>query len=672
MGVTAFHSRTATGADDPAYDVQLQRDWNAAHLLTLNAVGSEISNAFGNGGGVSFGFDGTNVTAQASAAPSPINISAGTTSNNLGSVVFSDSNGVGWGLNGSTITASYTQSTHAHTAWPLGFSAGTQTATSGTPGLANSNNFTFGMSGSSQITASFSESTHAHTAWPQAIQAGTQTATSGTVIFSNSNGISFGMSGTATITASYTVPTVTNSSWTVSDAATSGTVGRLAFTNLNGVTLSLSTGGGGSHTIVGSHNALTSQSNQAASAANGSFAFQTVSFSNVNGVSFGTSAGSAITASIATSLTNINVSAGTTSNNLSAITFSNSNGVSFGLSGSVITATVQPGAAAGIAALQNSQTTYTSGTVVLTEGGGAITIGSDTGQHFSFSVPQTSSIVGTSGITVSSAGSTISVQPMTESYFAFPPAGPDHHTQTWAPLSNTSYIWPVKIDDVVGFDYLKWLQTVSLASMASIATAANNTKSYTQQGTYNFMLYTRETGANSMSLTSYLSTSATSSMGITIGQNANGSQWTVTHAFAFPASNGTTSTSTSYATTLSNVNVSTTHLTFMTGVKFQAFPWTTTLTDAQYFVMHGLQTAQTTNGNASLSNMALTCSGLAYSLLNNAYADFGSVTNSSIGGVPGIGSFTKAATGTTAGLAFSNISTSASHLIPYITLQLIA
>lgn len=74
--------------------------------------------------------------------------------------------------------------------------------------------------------------------------------------FSNANGISFGLSGTA-VTGSYTVPTVTNSSWTVSDSATSGTVGRLAFTNLNGVTLSLSSGTGGLHTIVGSHNALT-------------------------------------------------------------------------------------------------------------------------------------------------------------------------------------------------------------------------------------------------------------------------------------------------------------------------------------------------------------------------------------------------------------------------------
>ena len=36
----------------------------------------------------------------------------------------------------------------------------------------------------------------------------------------------------------------------------------MLFRSLNGVTLSLSTGAGGSHTIVGSHNAITSQTNQ--------------------------------------------------------------------------------------------------------------------------------------------------------------------------------------------------------------------------------------------------------------------------------------------------------------------------------------------------------------------------------------------------------------------------
>lgn len=225
------------------------------------------------------------------------------------------------------------------------------------------------------------------------LAAGTQTAnTTGTVKFADSNGISFGMSNSTQITASYTVPTVTNSSWTVSDAATSATVGRLAFTNSNGLTLSLSTSNNGNHTVIGSYtvpstaglisainvsggttsnnlskltfadsngisfglngstltatvktdyqssnaNYLTSQSNQAVSAANGSYAFQTLSFSNANGISFGTSAGSAVTASYTVPAAQTGISGVQVSNTTytsGTITFQNANGISFGSSG---------------------------------------------------------------------------------------------------------------------------------------------------------------------------------------------------------------------------------------------------------------------------------------------------------------------------------------------------
>lgn len=58
-------------------------------------------------GNVSVGVtNGTLVISGASAAPSPVNFSAGTTSGNLGSVIFSNANGISFGLNGSTITAS--------------------------------------------------------------------------------------------------------------------------------------------------------------------------------------------------------------------------------------------------------------------------------------------------------------------------------------------------------------------------------------------------------------------------------------------------------------------------------------------------------------------------------------------------------------------------------------
>jgi hypothetical protein len=80
---------------------------------------------------------------------------------------------------------------------PNGFAAGTQTATSGTVVMSNSNGFTFGMSGSTQITASMDAF--------RKVSAGTASGSGSQLVFSNSNGISFGLSG-STITAQ--IPTV--------------------------------------------------------------------------------------------------------------------------------------------------------------------------------------------------------------------------------------------------------------------------------------------------------------------------------------------------------------------------------------------------------------------------------------------------------------------------------
>jgi len=210
---------------------------------------------FSNSNGLTFGMSNSSVVTGSYTVPSTaglisaVNVSAGTTSNNLTACLFMDSNGLAFGLDGSTITGSYTQSTHSHSTAPAAISAGTTQAIDGTVVFSNSNGVSFGMDAGT-VTASYTQSTHSHSTAPEAIAAGTQTATSGTVVFSNSNGISFGMSGSSQVTASYTVP------------------------------------------------------------------------------------------STAGLLSAVNLSAGTTSNNLSAFVLSNSNGVSFGLNGSTVTASV--------------------------------------------------------------------------------------------------------------------------------------------------------------------------------------------------------------------------------------------------------------------------------------------------------------------------------------------
>lgn len=300
---------------------------------TTKASASEV--IFSNANGVSFGADGQTITASvAGAGAGSVSFSAGTESAALDSIVFSNSNGVSFGLDGSTMTASIVPGAAA-----ISFSAGTKSATLDSIVFSNSNGVSFGLAGST-ITASVGAGGAAGS-----ISAGTASVALGQVIFSNSNGISFGLNG-STVTAS-----VAGGAGSVnfSGGTTSNNLASITFSNSNGISFGLDAG-----TMTASHNALTSQSNQAASASNGSFAFQTLGFSNANNVTFGTSAGSIITASVATiAAAPVNFSAGTTSNNIGSIVFSNSNGISFGLNGSTITASASGAGAAFASFYQN-------------------------------------------------------------------------------------------------------------------------------------------------------------------------------------------------------------------------------------------------------------------------------------------------------------------------------
>jgi len=349
---------------------------NVSGSMTLNTDGLNLALSVAPGGGGAA--DGYNILA------------AGTqTANTTGTVAFLNSNGLTWGMsNSSQITASYSQSTHSHSTAPGGIAAGTQTATSGTVVFADSNGVTWGMSGSSQVTASYSQSTHSHATFVGGVAAGTQTGTSGTVVFSNSNGISFGMSNSSVVTASHNGLTTarasndaiglntaqSNVTWTVNSSGLSldargyaGTGTTFAGTNASasitqnsaGINLALSVAAGGGVTPV-------------ASASNGSFLFTTLGFSNANNVTFGTSAGGIITASVAA-----------------------------------------PGAAAennwvNLLGANTAGNTTASGSTIGYSGIN-LTLSGTNGSVVNISAPATSSIVGASGISLSSNGSTMSV-----------------------------------------------------------------------------------------------------------------------------------------------------------------------------------------------------------------------------------------------------------------------
>lgn len=450
-----------------------------------NVTLSQNANSITISGGAAGGADGINAFV--------VNGGASTASTTL---ALSNSNNVTFGLNAGTITASasfnqtaQTQNLHnvslsGNTAGVMAqISSGTMTLAGGNnvtlsqngnavtisgPNtvaqtqfvLSNSNGVSFGTNGST-VTATVrtdyqsSNANYLTSQSNQAFSAGGGSSTFQTLNFRDVNGISFSNSN-GSVQASYTVPTLTNSSLTMqAGASTLSSVSRVAFGDGNGVSFGASTSNNGSITITASHNGLTSQSNQNITAANGGFAFQTLSFSNANNFSFGTSAGSAITGSYTvptvtqyfsatnTTFNGANVSGSLTLNtnglqvSLSAaapgggaavtvsasngsftvgnLNFSNANNVTFGTSaGSIVTASVAaPGAAAennwvNLLGANTAGNTTASGSTIGVSGIN-LTLSGTNGSVYNISAPATSSLSATGQVSLSTNGSTISI-----------------------------------------------------------------------------------------------------------------------------------------------------------------------------------------------------------------------------------------------------------------------
>lgn len=304
---------------------------------TSSVQGSRLYFSGGNNVTLS-GNSNTIVVSAGSQAPSPINFSAGTTSGNLGSVVFSNSNGVGFGLNGSTITASYTVPTQTVESQSFGMS--NLGNTSGTTGIASGAQGRLLLAGGNNITLS------------QSLNGASATITiSGpnTVAQTNQNNSLFALGNT------------TQNSSSVLNASA------LSFNGLGGMTVGFSNGSielSAPQTVAQTNQNLslyalgntTQNSSTLLNASNLSFNALggiTAGFSNGSVQLSGPSGGGAVT-----------FSAGTLSGARSSIVFSDSNGVSFGMSGSTITGSI-PG----------STSLSATGAVSISANGSTISIG---------------------------------------------------------------------------------------------------------------------------------------------------------------------------------------------------------------------------------------------------------------------------------------------------------
>lgn len=164
-----------------------------------------------------------------------VNFSAGTTSNDLSAVTFSNSNGVSFGLNAGTLTASVAPAGGGLT--NVNLSAGTTSQNLSKFVFSNSNNVSFGLNGST-VTAI---ATQASSQGSVNFSAGTTSNLLSQVSFKDTNGVSFGLDA-GTITASVGVTATGLTNINVSAGASSANLSAVTFSNANNVSFGLSNG----------------------------------------------------------------------------------------------------------------------------------------------------------------------------------------------------------------------------------------------------------------------------------------------------------------------------------------------------------------------------------------------------------------------------------------------
>jgi hypothetical protein len=718
MPVTVSHALSATTPDDPTFEIRPSH-WNSGHAFTVNLIGSEISGAFSNAGNVSFGFDGTNITATAQDAGDGLNrISAGTqVAGTNQTVSFADSNGVSWGLNGSTLTAT----------------VATNYQSSNANYLTSQSNQAFSASGGSS-----------------AFQ---------TLNFANSNGLTFSNSNGSVI-ASYTVPTQTAQSAIKGFGAsnTGNTAGNTGISSgidwilggTNNITISESTAGGGANTLWisgptqsvqtggiyvtaqstgqsssstydlrtlsmvgdgivsagwsnGTFRISATQSNQAFSAAGGSSAFQTLGFSDNAAASF-TNNGSIAIASIRASIfaTSNTTQSSSGTQNLNSLIFAGAGIASVGMTnGSVVISVPSGGGAgdggvfAGVSTMGNtagSTGTVSTGVFVLV-GTNGISLSQSTGAAGSAATitingPGTTSFVAQGGLTVSQNGSTVSYGDAVLPYFEPHIRGQTAPTGTGSTLSAGSvFFQPFYVSAPISM-YRANIPfnvtsqgTSTLSFSASVSSQTSSAASGSAGTTGTLLLYSRvSTGndVNSSNIVSFFSNSYSLSMGLShsVSWSTNASSatvsWTTSQGIGYmthidsvggtTTSSFTSSNSSTFSSTSTNQNSfsSSTANTFasgvMSGIRPIMVPFATSLTPGEYWLAHIFQTSSSSTVQNLAQPLRIGPLPMWYSTNTTGYAEFGSTaTIANSNFMDGLGLYS-ASSQTSTTIPLSNIS----------------
>ena len=310
-------------------------DWNSAHnqFLTISGNTAGVSTMSGTnivlqGGanvtlsanGASLVFSAADPATQSVQTQNMVSVQGST-----GAVSFANSNGITFGGNASTITASHNGITSQSVQTQSnvqGISAGTQVGRTGDIVFSNSNGISFGLSGSNTLTASYTVPSTVGLLSAINVSAGTTSNNLSALTMSNANGVSFGLNGSV-LTASVAVAGGAQTGISgLANSETTYTSGSVSFSALGAITIRSTTG---QHFQFSVNAQSVVPGIQSIAFANTTFTTGAVSFSNANGISFGSSGGQ--------------VTASYTVPTQTAFVLSNSNNVSFGTNGSTVTAT---------------------------------------------------------------------------------------------------------------------------------------------------------------------------------------------------------------------------------------------------------------------------------------------------------------------------------------------
>jgi len=624
-------------------------------------------------------------------------ISAGTQTATSGTVIFSNANGITFGLNNGTLTASAAAAPTAYVSSVNGSSGAISlNVGSSLSASTNGSSITFGLASNITTALQSANANYLTSQSNQAFSASGGSSTFQTLNFANSNGVTFSNSG-GSVVASYTVPivptayvsSVNGSSGAISlnvgsslSASTNGS--SITFGLANNITTALQSAGNylttarASNDAIGLNTAATNVTwtvNSSGLSLNaGGYAGTNTSGNNAsltlnsNGLTISVAAPGAANYSIGVS--NLGNTAGNTGITGTRIVFVGTNNISLSQATDANGATIsinQTGGGGGGAMYANlsgntAGNTTASGST-LNFSGINVTLSGTNNSQIAISAPATSSLVGANGVSISSAGSTISVfNQFISSYENLPFINIQTMTLNMASVSHAAVF---NVPEPLSISYLRIPVLMTTNSTTIATTGASATGGAAIYSTFNAVVYSVGTGGNSLSLQSVASGSAGFTFSNSISIATNGTQYSMSQGYSAQVKGGGTTFTTQTSSSLSNYAFSTNSFTAFSSVRFLDIPFARSLVGGPYWIVFGGSTSSAaTTGTAPLSVMT-NCNvrysnhyGISHS--NLAFNDMG-VNNNSTGGYFGAGSFSTAGGGTTNSIPLSAITTSNSH-----------